>query len=459
MYAVLDIEATGGKMGEESIIEVAIYKYDGKKVIDQLISLVSPDREINAYVQKLTKITTKMVKTAPKFHELAKRIIEITDGTILVGHNVEFDYRMLKQEFKKLGYNYYRETLDTVKLSEKLFPNATSYSLGKLSKELGIPVSDRHRAAGDARATLELLKILLEKDSEKEIVKRDSSVNSKPIEPTGKFAKYYKDLPNTIGVFYFLCADGNVIYLSKTRNIAQGVRKQLNAKTSVGNIIRKTIDRVHYEETGDELISWIKENHEIKTLQPKLNATLKKIQFPYSICLREKNGYKKIVIRKTKKNEPNRLFLMVSLTSAQSLLSLITEEFELCPLLNEITKKGQKCFSYEIGECFGACVEEELSDSYNKRVNEFLDKINLKNKNILLVGEGRKLGKSSFVWIKYGVCCGYGYYEFHHQIKNESQIKERMVSVRVDPAIDSIIKGFLFTEKYREIIHLENQSK
>ena len=167
MYAVLDIEATGGKRGEEDIIEIAIYKFDGETVVDQMISLVSPDRKIDPYVQKLTQITDKMVRTAPKFHELAKRIIEITEGTILVGHNSDFDYRMLRQEFKKLGYTYYRETIDTVPLSEKYFPDATSYSLGRLSKELGIPVSDRHRAAGDARATIELFKLLLAKDSEK----------------------------------------------------------------------------------------------------------------------------------------------------------------------------------------------------------------------------------------------------------------------------------------------------
>ena len=75
MYAILDIEATGGKKGEEDIIEVAIYRFDGKKIVDQLISLVSPDRKIDAYVQKLTQITPKMVKSAPKFHEIAKRII------------------------------------------------------------------------------------------------------------------------------------------------------------------------------------------------------------------------------------------------------------------------------------------------------------------------------------------------------------------------------------------------
>lgn len=221
MYAVLDIEATGGKKGEEDIIEIAIYRMDGKKVTDQLISLVQPERKIDPYVQKLTKITDKMVKTAPKFHELAKRIVEITEGTILVGHNVEFDYRMLKQEFSKLGYPFYRETIDTIQLSKKHFPNALSYSLGKLSKELGIPVSDRHRASGDARATVELFKLLLEKDASKIISRQGKTPKIKP----SKFSAYYQDLPNAIGLFYFLNQNQEVIYLSKTSNIAQGSEK------------------------------------------------------------------------------------------------------------------------------------------------------------------------------------------------------------------------------------------
>ena len=167
MYAILDIEATGGKLGEESIIEIAIYKFDGLEVVDQFISLVNPEKKIDQFVQKLTHITDKMVLTAPKFHEIAKRIVEITDDCILVGHNVMFDYRMLVQEFERLGYSYKKDWIDTFEYSEKLIPGLPSYSLGKLCASLGIVVTDRHRASGDARATISLFKMLLDKDSKK----------------------------------------------------------------------------------------------------------------------------------------------------------------------------------------------------------------------------------------------------------------------------------------------------
>ena len=170
MYAILDIESTGGKYNEEGIMEIAIHRFDGDKVIDKFISLINPERDIQPFVVKLTGINNKMLRFAPKFHEVAKRIVEITDGAILVAHNAQFDYRIIRTEFRRLGYNYERKTLCTVDLSKKLLPDAESHSLGKLVRSLGIPVSDRHRANGDALATLKLFKLLLAKDLNKMIL-------------------------------------------------------------------------------------------------------------------------------------------------------------------------------------------------------------------------------------------------------------------------------------------------
>lgn len=450
MYAILDIEATGGKKGEEDIIEVAIYRFDGKKITDQLISLVKPDRKIDAYVQKLTQITPKMVKTAPKFAELAKRIIEITDGAILVGHNVDFDYRMLKQEFKKFGYSYYRETIDTVPLSEKYFPEAASYSLGKLTKELGIPISDRHRAAGDARATLELFKLLLDKDYHKNIVKKENKKNEST---STKFLSYYGELPNSIGIYYVFDKNKNVIFLSKATNLALNVRKMLMGKSNLSNKIRMGIDSIKYQVTGNELISWIKENHEIKRLKPSLNETNRKIEFPYGLYIEIKNGYKALILQRFRKQENGAIIKFTSLSLGQKLLSLITEEFELCPKLNEISKT-EKCLSYEVGECFGACEGIEPVQEYNSRVDQFMEKIQLDGKSFLIIGSGRDIGESSFVWVENGETQGYGYYELNHQIKGLKRIKERMIPIESDPDINQMIKGFLFTEKYKDLINL-----
>lgn len=450
MYAILDIEATGGKKGEEDIIEIAIYKFDGKKVIDQVISLVQPERKIDPYVQKLTKITEKMVKTAPKFHELAKRIVEITEGTILVGHNVEFDYRMLKQEFKKLGYPYYRETIDTIDLSKKHFPNAVSYSLGKLSKELGIPVSDRHRASGDARATVELFKLLLEKDTEKAIAKH----KAEPKKAQSKFTEFYQDLPNAIGLFYFLDENDQVIYLARTNNIAQGVRKVLTGKTALSNQIRRKFKKILQETTGNDLIARIKEINEIKQLKPPLNT--RTLAYPLGLYLTENEGYKTLKIARYKKTEQPPLMRFVNEKMSDQMLSLISEEFDLCAKLNGLSPADESCFSYKIGECHGACEKVEKAVNYNERVDHFLEKIHLENRSFLLIGLGREIGEKSFVWIEDGQCLGYAYYELHHQIKTKKRRQERMTPIVHDELTASIIQGFLFTEKYTELISLNS---
>src|SRR5699024_12339335 len=170
MYAIIDLESTGGKYNEEGITEVAIYKFDGQEIIDQFSCLVNPERKIQPFVQKLTGINNAMLRHAPTFSKVAKRIIEITEGCFVVAHNAIFDYRLLRTEFSRIGYDYQRQTICTVELSRKLIPGLPSYSLGKLVKNLGIPLTDRHRAIGDAKATVKLFRLLLTKDSDKTIV-------------------------------------------------------------------------------------------------------------------------------------------------------------------------------------------------------------------------------------------------------------------------------------------------
>ena len=109
MYAILDIETTGGKYNEEGITEIAIYKFDGEKIVDQFSSLINPERRIQPFVVNLTGINAEMLRNAPKFYEVAKRIIEITEDAVLVAHNAQFDNRILTTEFDRLGYNFEKD--------------------------------------------------------------------------------------------------------------------------------------------------------------------------------------------------------------------------------------------------------------------------------------------------------------------------------------------------------------
>ena len=199
-FAVIDIECTGGTFGSERIIDVAICGLENGEVVDQLVSLVNPEKGIDPYVTKLTGITNKMVRTAPKFYELAKRVVKITENCTFVAHNISFDYRVFQQEFESMGFDYHRATLDTIPYCERIFPDWENYGLKTVSKELGLVNSSRHRAEGDARLTLELLKILLEKDRDaylsKVHVSKEASVRRNP------FKLQVKNMQNKVGIYY-----------------------------------------------------------------------------------------------------------------------------------------------------------------------------------------------------------------------------------------------------------------
>ena len=273
MYTIIDIESTGGKFNEESIIEVAAYRYDGTSIKDQFISLVNPQRDIHPYVEKLTGITSKMVKTAPKFHEIAKRIVEITSDSILVAHNAQFDYRILQLEFKRLGYEFSMKSLCTVILSQELLPDQESYKLGRLSRSLGIPLKDRHRASGDALATVELFKILMEKDIKQDIIKK-SIVEFPGESMSSLFKETIENLKNNIGVFYIYNKNKKLIYIDYSKDIKNKVVKLFTSKKFIPKYVQNNFKSIKVHNTGNISISIIKALNEIKTLKPKINNNI-----------------------------------------------------------------------------------------------------------------------------------------------------------------------------------------
>ena len=270
MYTIVDLEATGGKFNEESIIEIAIYKFDGVSITDQFISLVNPEKEIHPYVEKLTGITSNMLKTAPKFHEIAKRVIEITSDSVLVAHNAQFDYRILQLEFKRLGFAFSMKSICTVILSQELLPEQESYKLGRLSRSLGIPIKDRHRASGDALATVELFKILLEKDVKQEII-RKSIVEF----PGEKMDNIFKDvidnLKENTGVFYIYNDNNKLIYIDFSKDIKNKLIKLFTSKKFIPKYVQNNFKTIKVHPTGNVHIAILKTLQEINSLKPKIN--------------------------------------------------------------------------------------------------------------------------------------------------------------------------------------------
>jgi DNA polymerase III subunit epsilon len=442
VYAILDIEATGGKLGEESIIEIAIYKYDGTEIVDQFISLVNPEKKIDHYVQKLTHITDKMVLTAPKFHEVAKRIVEITDDCILVGHNVMFDYRMLKQEFNRLGYDFDKEWIDTFEYSEKLIPGLPSYSLGKLCESLGIIVTDRHRASGDARATVALFKMLLDKDAQKIITKKTGL--KQPKKAHSKYQKLLDGLPNSVGLFYLYNSRKQLIYISRSNNIAHSVTQIFASKTLKSNKLKRYTRSIKFEETGSGFLAALKENDEVLKNQPMYNTKMVENKvYPYGLYyLESKRGYSRLEIGKLRKSTP--LLKFKTKERAKQVLDKILHDYKLCQQVNAGIKSDESCFQYKVNECNGACIKKESKEEYNERIKSFIKTTECPSSTFLITDKGRKGIEKSFYLIENNEFKGYGYFEFHHQIKSLDKIHNILVPMQETEEIKNMLKYFLY---------------
>ena len=381
MYSIIDIESNGAGFREECIIEIAVFVYDGHRTVEQFITLVNPESSISPYVQKLTGITPKMVKTAPKFHEIAKRIIEITEGTTLVGHNIEFDYRMLRQSFRRLGYEFRYDTIDTIPLAKKLIPNAESYSLGKLCKSIGIPLVDAHRAAGDARATLELFKLLISKDTNNEIIQAHHEKTHTDTY-SNKVGRLTENLPTEQGIIYFQSKEGKILYAAYADNIYKKAKKILNSKSPKEIKIQHKTEQISYEFTGTNIIALLM----MKEKELKQNLKL-------TFCIVYNKQKKLFLISTKKKEEEIRLFKFKNYSQAEKFLSLLkkrTEKLEYAPLKKETSLSGR---------------------------------------NEIWVSRGRTRSEKSFLALRGGKLVGYGFYELYHQVLSWDKIQKLMIPV------------------------------
>ena len=230
LFAVVDLETTG-TLADGKVTEVAIIVTDGEKEIERYSTLVNPERRIDPYVQRLTGITNRLVAESPRFFEVAKKVVEMTENRILVAHNSSFDYPFLKQEFSQLGFKYERQTICTVEASRAIIPGYPSYSLGKLCKSVGITVEDRHRAEGDASATAELLSILYKKDQKALLEHMKDDVPKLKLPPNLE-PRYMDKLPDDAGVYYFHGEDDQILYIGKSKHIRKRVLSHFSAKAS-----------------------------------------------------------------------------------------------------------------------------------------------------------------------------------------------------------------------------------
>jgi DNA polymerase III subunit epsilon len=415
-------------------------------VVDQFISLVNPERDIQPFVVNLTGINSNMLRSAPKFYEVAKRIIEITQDTILVAHNADFDYRILCTEFRRLGYDFEKPSLCTVELAKNLIPNQASYSLGKLVRALGIPVSDRHRASGDALATVKLFKMLIDKDSNKSIIQESIRLNpKKQLEP--KHIDIIESLPSITGVYYIHNAAGEIIYIGKSNNIKKRINQHFTNSNHKSKRIQLHVASVTYEATGSELVALLKESEEIKRNKPIYNRALRRTVFTHALySFKDENDYLNLKIDLAD-GRKHPITTFSNKQSGKSFMEKAVEDYGLCQKLTGIYKTKTSCFNYDIKTCEGACIQQEPYEIYNKRVESLINKNSYKNKNMVVIDRGREVDERSAILIENGVFKGLGFFNLNYQINNIAVLKSIITPMQNNRDTQHIIQSYLRRNK------------
>jgi DNA polymerase III subunit epsilon len=454
MYAIIDIETTGGSAKIEKITEIAIYLHDGKEITGEFVSLVNPERSIPYFITNLTGITNEMVEDAPKFYEIAKTIVELTEGRTFVAHNARFDYSFIRNEFKSLGFNFKRNILDTVTLSRKLLPGHRSYSLGNICRDLKIGINGRHRAAGDALATVKLFEIILEKDLEiygkRAGLIRNTRISK--LNPRLELSKL-EEIPDEAGVYYFYDESGELIYIGKSRNLKQRIDTHLSNNTSGRAMeMRDLIADISWEVTGSELIALLKESTEIKSNKPFYNRSQKRSSFQWGIfSFTDRNGYLNFRFGPVSSIEEP-LSVFTSRDKAKGRLEALVNTYELCQGLTGLYEPGGPCFQYHVGICKGACCGKEPPEKYNERALKASEEFVFARRNFFIIDKGREDDERCAVKLVNGKYSGFGYFNINDMGFGLSALHECIKPANDNNDIQVILKQYLRSNRVEKII-------
>lgn len=457
MFAVVDIETTGGVAARNRIIEVAIVTVEDGEITDTYSTLINPGEPVSPFITSLTGITNAMLCKAPLFVDVAQIIEEKTRDKIFVAHNVNFDYNFLKLEFERVGIRFDRKKLCTVRLSRKIFPGFRSYGLGTLATRLGLQIQDRHRALGDAEATARILKLLLENDVDGFIRESLRKTSREATLPAHISREVFENLPQQTGVYYFHDRRGKVLYVGKAKNIKSRVIGHFTGDSGrEKRLFHENVADISYELTGNELIALLHESREIKRLWPEYNRVQKFSLSNYGLfTYPDRNGYKRFVISKIQPGAG----VMVSFRSLQEGRNFLNDwvmNYHLCPKLCGLQKSENACFNHTLGQCDGACAGKIAPQIYNERTENALESLKQDKLTFAILGKGRDMREKSLVLVENGIYLGHGFTE--NQILNRSfeELKSRIEYYSDNHDIQKILLSHLKRPNGDEVIFFEN---
>lgn len=442
LYAIVDIETTGGYASANGIIEIAVVITDGTKVVNQFHTLLNPYYSIPRFIQSLTGITNEMVEGERDFRSIADELYLLLHDKVFVAHNVNFDYSFVKHHLLQCGYDLNCKKLCTIRLGRQIIPGLRGYGLGKICKHVGIEIEERHRARGDAEATAKLFHYLLEIDTNDQVQTMLKSSSKEQFLPPNVPSVEIKKLPADPGVYYFHDKKGKVIYVGKAKNLKKRVNSHFsnNKPNRQKQEFLKKIYHISYEKTATELMAFILESTEIRKLWPEQNRSQKRFDQVYGLYyFEDSNGYLRLCIEKKRKNI-KALYTFNLLADGYNLLRKLVDEFDLCPRLCFLQSANVQCQSLLIQKCKGACEQIEDTRDYNGRVMKCVGFLENELPSFALLDEGLSREEQSCILVEKGKFYGMGYLPADSNIHHIDDVKNFLT-----PYVENdYIRGIIF---------------
>lgn len=445
LFAVIDVETTGGGINGNRLTEICVVLLRGSRVVEKFTSLINPETEIPRHITAYTGIDNAMVAEAPKFYEVAKNVEELTRDAIFVAHNVNFDYNVLRNEYKELGFEYIRRKLCTVRLSRKLIPGLFSYSLGRLCDSINIPISNRHRAEGDTDATVILFQRLLSLDTDYQVIKSFLHARSRQATlPPHIDAEQIHSLPESSGIYLFKDRHHKVIYAGKAKDIKKRVVSHFYDRMSKEYHMGQETYHIDYETTGSEFVALLLEAECIRKFYPKFNRAQKRPAPVYQIVSYiNQRGILQLALERTNKLRES-IGVFYSRALALEKLEFLCRKYSLCPKYCGLQSNVQECSHYSIVNCEGICSGKEQVEAYNGKVATAIASMTEESSTFVIREKGRTLEEEAFVLVKEGNYQGFGFIDTEIQISRledyEPFLKRQTATYHTNKIVSNYIR-------------------
>lgn len=432
-YAIIDIETTGGNFKTGQITEIAVFLHNGTRQIDVYQTLVNPQVPIPPFITKLTGISDAMVETAPTFPEVAEELLRITDGAIFVAHNVNFDYGYIREAYRQLGIEFKRKKLCTVQLSRRAFPGLASYSLDKITRELGISLPGHHRAGVDAEATMLLFEKILHAESEKGLFDANAGIpNTEGLSTPLIDKDFLSSIPDECGVYRFYDKDDQLLFAKRAENVLTAICDKLNqTDTQTADDLREKLYRIDYDLTGSGLLAQLLEAHDVVGFSPEFNFGRFSMKAHFGMYSRNADGGVQLMLMKRRRgSRPERVF--ANFYEGLDFLKAIATHHQA-----EITQLpyGRKTVPGIFIDADSHASEREKAGSY------------------ILIDEGRHVQERTIILVEKDVVVGYGYYETDAPVTSFGR-NDLQFGFQPLPELEMVVRKFIEKNRYERIVKL-----